>query len=46
LAATARTDEARQAAASLATLTAQPQDADGVLAAATAVEDVWEDLKP
>lgn len=46
LAATARTDEARQAAASLATLTAQPQDADGVLAAATAAEEVWKDLKP
>ena len=37
---------AREAATLLTTLTGGPQRAAGVLRAANAVEDVWEDLKP
>lgn len=36
----------REAAAALLSLTGRPQDAEGVLRAATVAEDVWEDLKP
>jgi hypothetical protein len=41
-----RSGRAREAAASLAALTARPQSGESVLRAANAVEDVWEDLKP
>jgi hypothetical protein len=41
-----RSGRARDAATVLTTLTDGPQRAEGVLRAANAVEDVWEDLKP
>jgi hypothetical protein len=41
-----RSGRGREAAATLVALTDGPQKADGVLRAANAVEDVWEDLKP
>lgn len=41
-----RSGRAREAATILTTLTDGPQRAEGVLRAANAVEDVWEDLKP
>ena len=41
-----RSGRAREAATLLTTLTGGPQRAEGVLRAANAVEDVWEDLKP
>ena len=41
-----RRPQARAALTELDTLTTRPQNEDGVLAAATAVEEVWEDLKP
>jgi hypothetical protein len=41
-----RTDRGRAALAQLNTLVAPGQPADSVLAAANAVEDVWQDLRP
>jgi hypothetical protein len=41
-----RSSRAREAVTSLAALTHRPQSGEGVLRAANAVEDVWEDLKP
>jgi hypothetical protein len=41
-----RTDRGRAALAQLRTLVAPGQPADSVLAAANAVEDVWQDLRP
>lgn len=41
-----RSSRAREAVTSLAALTGRPQSGEGVLRAANAVEDVWEDLKP
>jgi hypothetical protein len=41
-----RTSRGREALQSLATMTRSPQDADGVLVAANAVETLWEELKP
>lgn len=46
LAANVRTPRAKDAVATLRTLTSSPQPATAVLRAADAVEDVWEELKP
>ena len=46
LAANLRTPRARDAAATLRSLTSSPQPAPAVLQAAEAVEDVWDELKP
>jgi Domain of unknown function (DUF4350) len=46
LARRARSARARAALESLCALTERPQSGEGVLHAANAVEDVWEDLKP
>lgn len=46
LAANLRTPRARNAAATLRSLTSSPQPAPAVLQAAEAVEDVWDELKP
>jgi hypothetical protein len=41
-----RSERARADAAELRRLISRPQSADGVLRAATTVEDLWQELKP